>query len=251
MMQDEIIRYENIGIIYNKKTVLSDFSLRIGRGEKILLKGKSGTGKSTLLKILLGFEKPAEGTLYFKNRKMNHALAWQIRKEVAYVCQETDLGEGPVRKLLAEIFSYPPNRDKKDPEKLYRLMQGLELEEDILEKNFEDLSGGEKQRVGILIALMLEREIFLLDEATSALDSELKKKVADYFLEQEELTLYIISHDREWERDGVKVVELKGNEINRNGFKVNETKGNETKGNETKGSTLPEKLNDKDKGRGV
>jgi putative ABC transport system ATP-binding protein len=87
-------------------------------------------------------------------------------------------------------------------------MKELELEKDILDKNFENLSGGEKQRIGILIALLLERDIFLLDEATSALDSELKKKVVDHFLKHEEWTLFIISHDREWERDKVEIVEI-------------------------------------------
>ncbi len=209
MIQDEIIRYEDVGMKYNNKKVLSDFNLRIKRGQKILLKGKSGTGKSTLFKMLLGFEKPTEGILYYRNRHLESGIVWEIRKEVSYVSQETDLGEGPVKVLLEEIFSYPPNRDKMDPEKLHTLMQDFELEEDTLDKNFEDLSGGEKQRIGILIALMLGREVFLLDEATSALDSELKKKVVDYFLKHGEWTLFIISHDREWEREEVKVVELK------------------------------------------
>ena len=57
------------------------------------------------------------------------------------------------------------------------LLQELELEKDILEKYFKNLSGGEKQRIGILISLLLEREIFLLDEATSALDAGLKKRL--------------------------------------------------------------------------
>ena len=87
-------------------------------------------------------------------------------------------------------------------------MKELELNQDILEKNFENLSGGEKQRIGILIALMLERDVFLLDEVTSALDSELKKKVVDHFLKHKDWTLFIISHDREWERDGVEIVEI-------------------------------------------
>ena len=208
-MQDEIIRYEGVGMAYNSKKVLSGFDLHIKRGQKILLKGKSGTGKSTLFKMLLGFEKPTEGTLYYRKQPVDSSLVWEIRKEVAYVSQETDLGEGPVRVLLEEIFSYPPNRDKMDPEKLQALMQDFELEEDTLDKNFEDLSGGEKQRIGILISLMLGRDVFLLDEATSALDSELKKKVVDYFLKHGEWTLFIVSHDREWEREEVKVVEVK------------------------------------------
>jgi len=207
-MQDEIIRYENAGIHFGSKKVLSNFSLCIPKGKKILLKGKSGTGKSTLFKILLGFEKLAEGSVYYMGKSLNPQVAWQVRKEVAYVSQDTDLGEGPVKDLLEEIRSYRPNREKIAPEKIQILMRELELEKDILEKDFETLSGGEKQRIGILIALLLEREIFLLDEATSALDAGLKKKVADHFLEHKGWTLFIISHDREWERDGVEIVTI-------------------------------------------
>jgi len=211
-MQDEIIRYENDGIHFGSKKVLSNFSLCIPKGKKILMKGKSGTGKSTLLKILLGFEKLSEGSIYYRGVPLSPQVAWQIRKEVAYVSQDTDLGEGPVKDLLEEVRSYRPNREKIDPEKLQILMRELELEKDILEKDFENLSGGEKQRIGILIALLLERDIFLLDEATSALDAGLKKKVADHFLKHSHWTLFVISHDTEWEREGVEIVTIGNNE---------------------------------------
>ena len=207
-MQEEIIKYENIGKFFGSKKVISDFSIRILRGRKILLRGKSGTGKSTLFKMLLGFEKPSEGSLYYRGKPVNSQVAWEIRKEVSYVSQDTDLGEGPVKDLLDEIFTYLPNREKRSPEKLNTLMKEFELEKDILNKNFENLSGGEKQRIGILIALMLGRDIFLLDEATSALDSELKKRVVDHFLKHEDWTLFVISHDKEWERDEVEIVEI-------------------------------------------
>lgn len=207
-MQEEIIRYENAGISFGSKKIISGFSIRILRGQKILLRGKSGTGKSTLFKMLLGFEKPSEGLLYYREKPVSSQVAWEIRKEVSYVSQDTDLGEGSVKDLLDEVFSYRPNKEKRNPEKLNILMKEFELEKDILEKNFENLSGGEKQRIGILIALMLGRDIFLLDEATSALDSELKKRVVDHFLKHKDWTLFIISHDREWERDEVEIVEL-------------------------------------------
>jgi putative ABC transport system ATP-binding protein len=207
-MQEEIIKYENIGKFFGSKKVISDFSIRILRGRKILLRGKSGTGKSTLFKMLLGFEKPSEGSLYYRGKPVNSQVAWEIRKEVSYVSQDTDLGQGPVKDLLDEIFTYLPNREKRSPEKLNTLMKEFELEKDTLNKNFENLSGGEKQRIGILIALMLERDIFLLDEATSALDSELKKRVVDHFLKHEDWTLFVISHDKEWERDEVEIVEI-------------------------------------------
>ena len=207
-MQEEIIKYENIGIFFGSKKIISGFSLRILRGQKILLRGKSGTGKSTLFKMLLGFESPSEGSLYYKKKPVNSHVAWEIRKEVGYISQDTDLGEGPVKNQLNEIFSYRPNREKMDSKKLNALMKEFELDKDILEKNFENLSGGEKQRIGILIALMLGRDTFLLDEVTSALDSELKKRVVDHFLKHKNWTLFIISHDKEWERDEVEIVEL-------------------------------------------
>lgn len=207
-MQEEIIKYENIGKFFGSKKVISDFSIRILRGRKILLRGKSGTGKSTLFKMLLGFEKPSEGSLYYRGKPVNSQVAWEIRKEVSYVSQDTDLGQGPVKDLLDEIFTYLPNREKRSPEKLNTLMKEFELEKDTLDKNFENLSGGEKQRIGILIVLMLGRDIFLLDEATSALDSELKKRVVDHFLKHEDWTLFVISHDKEWERDEVEIVEI-------------------------------------------
>ena len=207
-MQEEIIKYENIGKFFGSKKVISDFSIRILRGRKILLRGKSGTGKSTLFKMLLGFEKPSEGSLYYRGKPVNSQVAWEIRKEVSYVSQDTDLGQGLVKDLLDEIFTYVPNREKRSPEKLNTLMKEFELEKDTLDKNFENLSGGEKQRIGILIALMLGRDIFLLDEATSALDSELKKRVVDHFLKREDWILFVISHDKEWERDKVEIVEI-------------------------------------------
>lgn len=87
-------------------------------------------------------------------------------------------------------------------------MRELELEYDILDKNFQELSGGEKQRIGILITFLLNRDIYLLDEITSALDVNLKKKVADYFLAREDWTILEISHDREWYRDWVEIIDL-------------------------------------------
>lgn len=83
--------------------MLSNFSLCIPKGKKILLKGKSETGKSTLFKILLGFEKLSEGSVYYMRKTLNPQVAWQVRKEVAYVSQDTDLGEGSVKDLLEEI----------------------------------------------------------------------------------------------------------------------------------------------------
>lgn len=207
-LNNELIKYENIGFSFENRKILSGFNLTVKKNQKILLRGKSGTGKTTLLKILLGFTKPSEGTIYFRNRVIDSKTCWEARKEIAYIVQDTDLGEGKVKSLLDEIFSYRANKEKLDHEKLRAFIRELELEDDILETNFQELSGGEKQRIGILIALLLNRNIYLLDEVTSALDAKLKKKIADYFLAREDWTLLIVSHDREWERDGMETINI-------------------------------------------
>lgn len=207
-LNNELIKYENIGFSFENRKILSGFNLTVKKNQKILLRGKSGTGKTTLLKILLGFTKPSEGTIYFRNRVIDSKTCWEALKEIAYIVQDTDLGEGKVKSLLDEIFSYRANKEKLDHEKLRAFIRELELEDDILETNFQELSGGEKQRIGILIALLLNRNIYLLDEVTSALDAKLKKKIADYFLAREDWTLLIVSHDREWERDGMETINI-------------------------------------------
>jgi len=207
-LDKELIKYENIGISFDNRKVLSGFNLSVKKKQKVLLRGKSGVGKTTLLKMLLGFTKPAEGTLYFRNRVIDSKTCWDARKEIAYVAQDTDLGEGKVKNLLNEIFSYRTNKEKRDHKKLQAFMRELELGDEILDQNFQELSGGEKQRIGILISLLLNRNIYLLDEVTSALDANLKKKIADYFLAQEDWTLLVISHDREWERNWIEIIDL-------------------------------------------
>jgi putative ABC transport system ATP-binding protein len=207
-LNNELIKYENVGISFDNRKILSGFNLSIKKKQKVLIRGKSGVGKTTLLKMLLGFTKPAEGTLYFRNKVIDSRTCWEARKEIAYAVQDTDLGEGKVKNLLGEIFSYRANKEKLDHEKLRTFMRELELEDNLLDQNFQELSGGEKQRIGILISLLLNRNIYLLDEVTSALDMNLKRKIADYFLAREDLTLLVISHDREWERDWIERIDL-------------------------------------------
>jgi len=133
-LNNKLIKYENIGFSFENRQVLSGFNLTVKKNQKILLRGKSGTGKTTLLKILLGFTKPSEGTIYFKNRVIDSRTCWEARKEIAYVVQDTDLGEGKVKSLLDDIFSYRANKEKLDHEKLRAFLRELELEDDILER---------------------------------------------------------------------------------------------------------------------
>jgi len=101
-----------------------------------------------------------------------------------------------VRELIKNIFMFKSNSKAAfNKDNLTNLLQVFDLDEEILSKNYEELSGGEKQRIVIIISVLLQRDIFLLDEISSALDENLKKKVINYFLDQKDLTVIIVSHD--------------------------------------------------------
>lgn len=206
MMASELIKYRDVGVSFNGSCLFSDFNLIINKGDKILLKGRSGTGKSTLLKILLGIIRTDEGDVYFRDRNVCSKTVWDIRKEIAYVSQDTDIGEGIVKDLVNDIFHYHNNHGMKYHNKRNSLLEYFELDKSLLYKRFEDLSGGEKQRICLIISILLGKDIFVLDEVTSALDPELKDKVVDYFLKNEDWTLFIVSHDDVWEREGTSMI---------------------------------------------
>lgn len=208
-----VITYEDVSVSYDGVDVLKDFSLDIARGDKVLVYGKSGIGKSTILKLLLGFARPDRGAIYFDGVRLDHKSVWEVRKKVAYVSQDLDFGGGRVSDFIDAVFRIKANAGRHDgrEERQREVMAWLELDEKLLEKSIPDLSGGEKQRFSLAVSLLLEREIFLLDEVTSAVDPEMKGRIADYFASREGKTVLAVSHDVTWlHRDGLKVIMLGG-----------------------------------------
>jgi len=102
-----------------------------------------------------------------RDAEVDDAGMCEVRRQLAYVPQNPDIGEGKVRGLIESVFDHKANRELSlDQGELGELLEQFSLEQDILEKNHQDLSGGEKQRVAIIIAVLLRRCIFLLDEFT-------------------------------------------------------------------------------------
>ncbi|KXS47016.1 MAG: putative ABC transport system ATP-binding protein [Methanohalophilus sp. T328-1] len=207
-MDKNIIEYRNLSIIHSHQKVLENFNLIIKEGEKVLIRGKSGTGKSTLFLCLLGLMRPSKGDVYFKDLPVNGNSVSVVRTKIAYVPQDVDVGRDSVNEFFDTIFSYNAVGFTPDFEKIQRLLEWFELDDSILKKEFKSLSGGEKQRIILILSLLLERNVFLLDEPTSSLDSSLKSKVVDYFVNDPSLTVVVISHDPQWEREGLRVVDI-------------------------------------------
>ncbi len=206
-----MIQIDDLTATFARQPVLQNFSLEIVQGETVALSGDSGSGKSTILKCLLGFTVPVEGTIRIDGRTLSPETVWPLRRKMAYVPQEPDLGFGIVSKILDRPFAYHANRNlRKDPLRIYEMFEALFLPREILAKDITTLSGGEKQRVALVSALLLQRPILLLDEATSALDNEAKTAFFDLLKSQEELTILAAAHDSDWDGFAGRTIRLPG-----------------------------------------
>ncbi len=185
----------DILFLEGKKSV----SLRIDSSSRIRITGSSGSGKSTLLKILAGLKQPLAGKL---NRQNN------IRQ--GYVPQEMPpLYLPSLRLFIKEIMSY--SLHKKESQKMQNLlkreMEFWELQESLLDSRPDSLSGGEKQRFLISIALSMDPQILFLDEPTSALDASLKQKVRNRICSMS-VPVLLVSHDSVWNDCALEEVSL-------------------------------------------
>ncbi|NLK62165.1 MAG: ABC transporter ATP-binding protein [Fusobacteria bacterium] len=199
-----MIEFKNLNLKFNDKIIFENFNYKIEKNDKILLNGKSGTGKTTLFRIICGFESVNSGEILYNNEILSHKNIHKIRNKIAYISQDVDLSNDTVSNILHEIYSYRGNKNLEyDEIKIKKLLKEFLLEEDTLNKNVRDLSGGERQRLGIIISILLDREIYLLDEITSGLDETLKFKIIDYFLNSDK-TILAISHDTHWKKENIK-----------------------------------------------
>ncbi|EFM21714.1 MULTISPECIES: ATP-binding cassette domain-containing protein [unclassified Pantoea] len=150
------------------RQLLRPVSLQLHQGDCVLLTGPSGSGKSTLLKIMASLITPDSGQLFFKNHDITTLDAEAYRQQVSYCFQTPQLFGQTVYDNLA--LPWQIRRQKPHRERLVAHLESVNLSPDMLNKSVEQLSGGEKQRIGLLRNLQFMPDILLLDEVTSALD---------------------------------------------------------------------------------
>ena len=205
-----MIKLVNVNLAYNGKAVLEKFSLGIKTGAKTVILGKSGLGKSSLFSLILGFTTPNKGKVFFDGNLVDKKSVWGIRKKIAYVDQDVNIADGNVSSWLDFVFHLKANGSAGfDRKKVKGFLDFFELGVNVLRKDISELSGGEKQRLAVIVSILLERKVFLLDEVTSSLDKHLKKKVINYFIERDGWTIVAISHDPVWlDNPRVRVFDL-------------------------------------------
>ncbi len=172
-MINAMLQITDLTVRRGAKRVLNRFSLEVRSGEQVLVTAPSGTGKSTLLQCVLGFLTPQSGTITLKGEPVTPESIWALRLQMSYVAQEPVLGHGTVQDVLARPFSYRANRElRSNLERVPDLLRQLHLPEEIVTQQVDAISGGEKQRIALIAALLLARPLLLLDEVAASLDKD-------------------------------------------------------------------------------
>ncbi len=204
-----LLQAKNVDFSYGDETIFDDFSFSIEPGERIVLKGESGGGKSTLMRLLLGFEMPDSGSLEFEGTPLKGSHLKEFRKQCAWLPQDLNIGTGSVDEVIRFPFRFKQSGNKlPNDDRINEILSDLGLNAGILQKEFADLSTGQRQRVGIALSILLEKPVLLLDEPTSALDEASKQKAADHLLSDADRTVISTSHDPFWIDKCDRIIDL-------------------------------------------
>jgi len=177
--------------------VLNDLSLKINKGEYVAIVGKTGSGKSSLIRLLLGFERPEKGSIFFDGRDQGSLEMTSLRRRIGVVTQNGRLFQGNIfdnisiaapQMTMAEAWEAAEAAGIAD--EIRDMPMGMHT---LISENQGGISGGQKQRLLIARALAGKPDILILDEATSALDNQTQKEVAD-ILGQMKHTRIVIAH---------------------------------------------------------
>jgi len=180
----------NIVKKYGQQEVLNSFSLDIEKGKCLAVMGESGSGKSTIAKIIIGLENPNSGEVKI------------FDKDIEFLFQDSYNALNPrmtVEDLIYEPLQFSTDIDVKDKrEFILELLKQVELAPELLTRRRDELSGGQLQRVCLARALSTKPQIMIFDESLSGLDPLVQDKILDllYKIQKEyNLTYIFISHD--------------------------------------------------------
>ena len=209
-----MLKIENLNKSYGDKVVLKNVSLEMKEHDIVCLMGKSGMGKTTLLRCLNQLETRDSGTITLNDLVLDSSITRnkEFQKQVGMVFQNYNLF--PHWSVLENCINAPIyHKLMTRQEAIKKAEQLLEEMEMLEEKNSHplNLSGGQRQRVAIVRACMLDPKILCFDEPTSALDSESTDKVVEMIkkLSKKEIGILIVTHDEPFvSKLGAKVIYL-------------------------------------------
>jgi len=185
-----VIDVRNVSFSYEKELILENINLHVKEKEFLAIIGPNGGGKSTLLKLLLGIEKPKNGKIQIFNKKPSKSLS-----HIGYVPQNTNINTNfPIKVIEVVMMGHIGN---KKHEKICALdsLEQVGMKE-FANSKIGSLSGGQRQRVMIARALCAHPKILLLDEPTSNIDIKGQKEIYQLLKKlNQSITIIVVSHD--------------------------------------------------------
>lgn len=193
------IELNNVSFRYNENMplVIDDLSLKIRAGQYVAIVGATGCGKSTLMRILLGFEKPQKGAVYYDGKDLNSVDLRSLRRKIGVVLQDGKLFQGDIYSNIVISAPHLSLDDAWDAaemagiaDDIRKMPMGMHT---VISEGSGGVSGGQRQRLMIARAIAPKPKILMFDEATSALDNITQKTVSDS-LDKLKCTRIVIAH---------------------------------------------------------
>lgn len=199
---NSLIKLDDVSFKYNEdqNKVLKNINLEINQGEKIGIIGKTGSGKSTLMDILMGLLKPSEGRVFIEGKQLDFNCIKKWHENISHVPQSIYLSDSTIAKNIS--FGKSNDNNKTNIENAAKLAK-LDVFIESLKEKYEtkvgergiQISGGQRQRIGIARAFYKNSKIIFMDEATNSLDSQTEEEVIETITElNNSVTIVMIAH---------------------------------------------------------
>jgi len=197
-----LVQVKSLSKSFGKQVVLKEISLEVGQGETLSVLGRSGTGKSVLLKLIIGLHKPDSGSIRVNGEevtKLGLKELNEVRKKVGFLFQQAALYDSL---SIEENVAFPLRRhsnmsEEESRKRVRELLASVGMEKDA-HKLPGELSGAMQKRVGLARALALEPDILLFDEPTAGLDPITAAEIDDLILrlqKEKRMTSVVVTHD--------------------------------------------------------
>ena len=212
--EPEKIEYKNIYFSYKNKTIIKNLNLELKKGDRILIKGESGVGKSTLINILLGILLPSKGNIYLKGKTFNNKNFNQLRYFYSYTPQDVFIFKGTYSENISLELDDQNNQRLIEVSKHSQIFDFINKQKLRFNSNTiysgRNISGGQKQRLGIARGLFKDKLIYIFDESTNAIDKTVENRILQNLKKYYSDKIFIIiSHKNIDKRFFNKIYELK------------------------------------------
>ncbi len=200
MSQDITVEFRDVTLSRNHRPLVSNLNFTIRRGEALILLGRSGSGKTTTMKLINRLFTPTQGEVLFEGRSTTQWNEIKLRRKIGYVIQETGLfPHFTVERNVGLVPSLEGWKPKQIKTRAYELLHLVGLDPDKFAQRYpHELSGGQRQRVGVARALAADPPVLLMDEPFGALDPITRLELQQEFKRlQQELgkTVVFVTHD--------------------------------------------------------